>query len=547
MSVILDFLSALTHALVANDGRHPWPVTGAARFLADNFLKQDVSGQAEDQQRLVAMIDDLEAAWALTRTADAAMLLCVLYDKVNRHADSLDLLRTAVRRYPSHALLRYYAASVLLRHGGDREIREFVEGVQAIDPGDAFSRFAQLLLDRYATWIRDLANSLRQSNTKGAPFLIACPVWGEAFANYLVEFPLAALLSPGNLPALSKTHDVHYVLFTTKETERFLRQLPRFSELQRYATVHFFHYEQELVGYSRSMKEGYGSVKVPYSDQTLDFYYSRLCKFALMSFCHYVALAAGRDAQALVSCQVADTLLNDGALSLMVERMATGVNAVLISSIQLDGQQVRPVLDRRYRKPDGVLTITADDCAALLLAHAPPSNFIESTDYLKLPLRICWRVGSSGALVHANHFNPICLRPHAISHPLAFSIDPTDSRFLGRSEITRDQVYFVQDTSIVGISLEDDPLLDQQGSTRHPFSEERLALWLWGYWDHFRADQLRTPIRIRLPGPPDPAWQSIEAEASSVVENVIRQVTQWEDSSPATKSWRLKRAYSGEK
>ena len=62
------------------------------------------------------------------------------------------------------------------------------------------------------------------------------------------------------------------------------------------------------------MEACYGHEKVHYSDSSLAFYYERNCKFALMSCAHYVALAAGRATDALVSCQVADLVLNDGAL-----------------------------------------------------------------------------------------------------------------------------------------------------------------------------------------------------------------------------------------
>ena len=177
-----------------------------------------------------------------------------------------------------------------------------------------------------------------------------------------------------------------------------------------------------------------------YSDRSLAFYYARNCKFALMSCAHYVALAAGRATDAFVSCQVADTVLNDGALPTMAARLVDGADAILISGIQIDGAVLRPVLDHACRRDDGVLRLSSDDCARILVEHLPEYNFADRSGLPRMRLRICWRVGADGILVHGNHYHPICLRPKAFAHPLHLTIDPIDSRFVDRSSLEMDRI-----------------------------------------------------------------------------------------------------------
>ena len=171
------------------------------------------------------------------------------------------------------------------------------------------------------------------------------PSGGQIFADSFVRYICAALLSPDNLPELAKRCSVHLVIFTTAETESYLIADPLFARLKEYATVRFVHYTDKQINYGQWMEAHYGRDEVFYSDRSLAFYYARNCKFALMSCAHYVALAAGRATDAFVSCQVADTVLNDGALPAMAARLADGVDAVLISGIQIDGAVLRPVLD----------------------------------------------------------------------------------------------------------------------------------------------------------------------------------------------------------
>ena len=374
---------------------------------------------AEDPHRILQAIEKVEQAWTLTHDPKIAIQLATMYDLANRNQDALVVLQQASHADPRHPLLRHHAAIALLRHGAPADIRNFFTSVSRIDPDDAFAQFVISLLDSYDVWVDQLVSSIDRERDGRQPFIISCPVWGKPFADSFIRYICAALLSPNNLPELAKRCSVHLVIFTTAETESHLIADPLFARLKEYATVRFVHYTENQINYGKSMEAHYGHEEVFYSDRSLAFYYARNCKFALMSCAHYVALAAGRATDAFVSCQVADTLLNDGALTQMAARLADGVDAVLINCIQIDGEVLRPALDHSCRRDDGVLQISSDDCARILAEHLPEYNFVGPGDLPRMRLRICWRVGADGILIHGNHYHPICLRPRRVRAPAA--------------------------------------------------------------------------------------------------------------------------------
>ncbi len=177
--------------------------------------------------------------------------------------------------------------------------------------------------------------------------------------------------------------------------------------------------------------------------------------------------------------------------------------------------------------------------AKLLAEHLPEYNFVDAGQLPRTWLRICWRVGVDGTLVHGNHYHPICLRPKAFAHPLQLTIDPIDSRFIDRS-IARigAQINLVQDASIVGLSLEDGALPEQLEHGGAPLQIGDVAFWLWGYWGRLRGAFFRSPLRFGSATSGE-EWVRVEKAASSVVDSIVNQAAQLEEGQQARKSWRL--------
>ena len=507
----------------------------ASAQVAARLLQEGTTLWAAEPHRVQEAIDKVEQAWALTREPKIAIQLATMYDRANRNDDALVVLREAFRKDPQDALLRHHAAITLLRHGEPADIGDFFDSVLKIDPQDAFARFVTTLLDNYDSWVAQLASSIEKTRDGRRPFLISLPVWGKTFADFSVRYFWASLLSANNLPALARDHAVHIAIFTNDETEKMLRSEPLFRRLEDYATVDFVHYSRDLIDHRASMERGYGHEKVHYSQNSLAFYYARNCKFALMSCAHYVALAAGQASDALVSGMVADIVMNDGALPGMAKLMKR-CDALLVHALQLPGKTVRPIIDRDFRDADGVLAIPSDACSRLLVGHLPEANFADTRRFADPPLRIAWRVGEDGLLVHGNHYHPYCLRPKALAHPLRLSIDPIDSRFIDRTSLDMDRIHLVQDDSIVSMAVDDDPILEPSSNSMGELSVPRFSLWLWGYWGRLRGELFRSPIRF---GEPAAGRQQVEQAAASIVDAIVSEAEKLEQANRMRKSWKL--------
>ncbi|MFZ5781026.1 MAG: hypothetical protein ACOY4R_12585 [Pseudomonadota bacterium] len=507
-----------------------WLARRRARAVAQRLSRQAAEMWSADPSCIDSAIERVERAWALDPDPSTAILLATMYDRVNRHEDALLVLRQALRAAPHHALVRHHMAITVLRHGQPEDVQAFVEGVLAVDPADAFAGFVSRLLGRYDGWVDQLVASIECRRGARPPFLIALPVWGAGFTDYCVRYFCASLLAPGNLAKLAESHDVHIAFFSSEAAEAALRASPPFRELARYATIDFVRYDHDLIDYTAAMAAGYGDQAVYYSSETLDFYYARNCKFALMSCAHYVALAAGRRIGALVSCQIADVIWNDGALPRMAGLM-TRADAVLVHCLHVQGRVVRPLLEDVGGASDGVLGVSAEACASLVVRHMPEGYFADGDHFLDPPLRIAWRVGSAGVLVHGNHYHPICLRPAAFAHPLRLTIDPVDSRFLDRTSLEWERVALVKDDSIVCLGIDDDPIL-QRSDSLAAFSAGSVALWLWGYWGRLRGRLFRTPIRFGTAS--EAEWAQAEAAAAAVVDRVLADIEERERERKAT-------------
>jgi tetratricopeptide (TPR) repeat protein len=508
----------------------------AVDFVAGQLLRQ--AGELWPAHPLLIQeaIDKVERAWSLTHDPKIAIQLATMYDRANRNDDALVILRQACRENPRHQLLRHHAGITLLRHGSPEDIGAFFDSVMAIDPDDAFACFVTTLRERFDVWTGQIAASVERNREGRRPFLIGLPIWGATYAGYCARFLFASLVSPNNLPALAKDHAVHVAIFTDEETEKVFLADPLFGALRQYATIDFIRYG-EHANYRAAMEAGYGEEPVYYSDQSLAFYYTRNCKFALMSCAHYVALAAGRVAGALVSCVVADNIFSDGAFPYMVGAMADA-DAVMLHSIQMQGHTVRPLVDA-MRKPDGSLQLSAQQCTEFVIEHLPPMNFANASRLADPPLRLAWKVGDKGVLIHGNHYHPYCLRPEAFDDPLHLSIDPVDSRFIDRTSVAAARVHLVQGAGAACLSIDDDPSLEPSDGSMGALSVPLFGFWLWGYWGRLRGMLFRSPLRFARTAP-DSEWADIERSALEVVDAIVDRAAALDAGRTEGKSWRLK-------
>ncbi|MBI1252529.1 MAG: hypothetical protein GC189_13790 [Alphaproteobacteria bacterium] len=159
------------------------------------------------------------------------------------------------------------------------------------------------------------------------------PVWGDRYVDRLLDFVVPAWLSPGNIPALSKTHTVRVNFLTAAaDAERILtsavaRRLSQFAEVICTPI-------DDLIAP--------GSYSVPL---TLAFHRGLAGAYRPGAARHCILLNA-------------DFVISDGALRAVVAALANGARIVQATSLRVVEDQMRPRL-RRYFDADGALQAPA--------------------------------------------------------------------------------------------------------------------------------------------------------------------------------------------
>ena len=66
-------------------------------------------------------------------------------------------------------------------------------------------------------------------------------VWDDHFINKFIEFSLATQITSGNLAALAEASDIHYHIYTARESHEYFKK--RIAILEKYTKVHFYFFD----------------------------------------------------------------------------------------------------------------------------------------------------------------------------------------------------------------------------------------------------------------------------------------------------------------
>lgn len=101
---------------------------------------------------------------------------------------------------------------------------------------------------RYSEEMSLLGSSQSPPSGGKKPFLLAFPIWGEAYLDKFLTYCLPSLLERGNLPALSRRRAPFILIHTDEEGEARLSKSARFQHLWEIGvTVRFLRLDRELM------------------------------------------------------------------------------------------------------------------------------------------------------------------------------------------------------------------------------------------------------------------------------------------------------------
>ncbi len=167
--------------------------------------------------------------------------------------------------------------------------------------------------------------------------LIALALWGDPVVDLFVRYCLPSLLSPGNLPALSRMREVHVVAYTAAAHAEALRQAAPFQRLADLVHAQISRFPQEILA--------------PPGSADLRSWIS--------GGLHHVAIEQARGLDADLMILAPDCVYSDGSLANCARFIDEGYRAVVAPAVRAQAEGVCPLYDGWRDEAAHTLTVSA--------------------------------------------------------------------------------------------------------------------------------------------------------------------------------------------
>mgnify|MGYP003985819617 FL=1 len=261
-------------------------------------------------------------------------------------------------------------------------------------------------------------------------------VWGQDFVEKFIEFSLASQLATGNLPALAEQSDIHYHIYTDRQSKEYFE--PALAELARYAEPHFYFYDEIAFGGGRL-------------DQAIANSEPSTIKHNVQRITAQHMLSQLEDSAAILLDS--DFIIADGSLARMHELRCQGKRGISTMLMRLDQDAAAPILRHNlsaHLSPRALVRLCLDHMHPIFAAY-----FVDAEQPTSYPSQLNWRVGQkdneSGVVTH-------CLFPH----PLMVVPDSMGGKGASKYFSTMDYEYVlraVADDDAIHLSPSSDEIL----------------------------------------------------------------------------------------
>lgn len=286
---------------------------------------------------------------------------------------------------------------------------------------------------------KDVPQAAESYSANGKPpLVIAITVWGESYVSDFLNFYIRTMLSPGNLPALSKDFDVRFVVLTTGQDQKHLERAGVEEALSPYATVHFFTMPGSMVVSSNHL------------DSTLFIY-----RIYILTM--HIAISYAQAIGAAINLGVPDAIIADGSFKNLA-RWATEdkKEAVFAQGLVVNEKTFPQNLSPKSHWPDP-LTITAEDLMAEGAKHLHPlvENRVvcpSNNNFSDIKSAIFWWT-KDGLVGHLFHWHPIFISSDCLKKYKRYrfvSIDAILPHLLFPDSASWDQIHLVTQSDDFG-------------------------------------------------------------------------------------------------
>jgi hypothetical protein len=237
---------------------------------------------------------------------------------------------------------------------------------------------------------------------KATAVKVLLPVWGYRFVRQFLDFTLPTLLAPGNLPALASALPCQFVILTAEQDQDFIREHPAWQALEKVCSIEIALIDDLITdgNYSTTITLAYARAVRQTGDEMVN-----TCFIFLVS----------------------DYLVADGALGHVLERIQTGVGAVLAGNFQIIAEEAIPFLTRKLTAGSVALSVAPRELLRWTLNHLHPATTANILNYRLShnahTNRLFWRVDENTLVGRFYLIHPIAVRPEVTDFVVGSSFD----------------------------------------------------------------------------------------------------------------------------
>ncbi len=343
---------------------------------------------------------------------------------------------------------------------------------------------------------------------------IAVTFWGEEYRRYFLDFCLASLMAPGNIPAIEYSNTARLLVATRDDDWQALQTEPTFVAVKKYIAVEHVRHEAPL--------------NTPHSK-----------KMYFMSQGHKLLAQRMFEDRARGVIVYPDMILADGALRRIEQLASSGYKVILCLAVRFANEGL--IDELRFLKliePGKPLAISPEELVRLTIKHMHSEAVRLEFDADLNDQAACsffWVVTpGQNLLFHCANWAPLLIDYGAVSHHDDSTFDEwtLDGDYVAKNFADIADIYVVRNTTELFISCftpESKVSFSKMrlfpyrfASLRTPMKIVRAREYMDSFdiLDDVKKRLFRVPIRVQGGAATEIAWREAELRAATIVERM---------------------------